>query len=81
MMVNATLPSGQRRRPLTQVAPIRFSFPEIYNSLEIKLFGGSLYYPSGSHGMGIFYYPADIWQCVDSFLVVQLRVGRHQGHC
>lgn len=80
MMVNATLPSGQRTRPPTQPTPIRFSFPEIYNSLEIKLFGGS-YYPSGSHETGIFYHPADIWQSVDSFLVVKLRVGRHKGHC
>lgn len=29
MMVNATLATGHRRRPLTQATPITFSFPEI----------------------------------------------------
>lgn len=88
MMVNATLPPGHRRRPLTQARPSdltpRNGIMERFRDWVVSGLG-SLYHPV-IFTPGQLCSPDDIWQNMDSFLVVRLRrgyywylVGGYQG--
>lgn len=77
MMVNATLPPGHRRRPLTQARPSDLTpgngIMERFREWVVSGLG-SLHYPV-IWTPGQLCSPGDIWQTIDSFLVVRLRRG------
>lgn len=77
MMLNATLPPGHRRRPLTQARPSDLTpsngIMERFRDWVVSGLG-SLHYPVLCTP-GQLCSPGDIWQNIDSFLVVRLRRG------